>query len=311
MVARELDLIPSIIEIGFENYVENLSEIIYHLESGHSSPAVVPLFQILNKAKNEVTVVLEGQGADEMLGGYITSALPTYLLELFRQFKIGRAYNEFKVFIKSYSFKMAFMTLIRQSNFGLLKRLYYKFSGMESLFINEIKKYREIKDYPNEPVGFSNRLNEHLYKDHTGVLVDLLHYGDAISMSQSLESRLPFMDYRLVEFAFTLPSEFKIKNGLGKYIHRVAMKGIVPDFILNNPIKLGFNSPLVHLFKLEGESSPKATLLCDRCLDRRLFSKKALRKAFDEHKLGKKNHSRTLYRMLSVELWFREFIDNK
>lgn len=310
-VAKELDLVPSIIEIEYGNYVENLGKIIYHLESGHSSPAVIPLFQILSKAKNEVTVVLEGQGADEILGGYINSALPIYFLELLGHFKIRRAFNELKIFIKSYSFKIAFMTLIRQSNFGYFKRLYYKLSGMESLYLNEIKKYEEIKDYPFEPKGFDNILNKRLYKDHTGTLVDLLHYGDAISMSQSLESRLPFMDYRLVEFAFTLPSEFKIKNGLGKYIHRIAMKGIVPDFILDNPIKLGFNSPLAHLFKLEDESSPKAILLSERCLNRNLFSKKTLIKVFDEQKSGKKDHARILYRMLSVELWFREFIDNE
>ncbi|HEY5368246.1 MAG TPA: asparagine synthase (glutamine-hydrolyzing) [Hanamia sp.] len=310
-VAIELGLVPTIIQIKYENYVDDLSKIIYHLESGHGSPAVIPLFQILNTAKNEVTVVLEGQGADEMLGGYINSALPNYFFDLLGHFKIRRAYHELAIFIKSYSLKMAFMTLIRQSDFGLLKRLYYKSSGMEYLFLNELKKYKEINDYPFEPKGFDNRLNKHLYKDHTGILVDLLHYGDAISMSQSLESRLPFMDYRLVEFAFRLPSEFKIKNGLGKYIHRIAMKGIVPDFILTNPIKLGFNSPLAHLFKLEGETSPKAILLSERCLDRKLFSKEALNIAFDEQKSGKKDHSRVLYRMLSVELWFREFIDNE
>lgn len=310
-VAKELDLTPSIIQIEYENYVENLSKIIYHLESGHSSPAVIPLFQILAKAREEVTVLLEGQGADEMLGGYINSALPVYFLELLHHLRFKKAYKEFKIFIKNYSFKMALMILVRQSNLVFFKKLYYKVSGMESLYLNELGKYKEIKDYPNEPRGFDNLLNKHLYKDHTGVLVDLLHYGDAISMSQSLESRLPFMDYRLVEFAFTLPSEFKIKNGLGKYIHRVAMKGIVPDYILENPLKFGFNSPLSNLFKSEDISSPKSILLSERCLNRKLFSEKALIKAFSDQKSGKKDHARTLYRLLSVELWFREFIDSR
>lgn len=308
-MAKELDLDPSIIEIEYENYVENLSKIIHHLESGHSSPAVIPLFQILSQAKGQVTVILEGQGADEILAGYINSSLPVYFLEMLKEFKIRKAYREFKIFSKSYSFKMAFMILVRQSNLGVFKRLYYKLSGMESFYLNEIASYKEIKDYPNEPLGFDNSLNKHLYKHHTGVLVDLLHYGDAISMSQSLESRLPFMDYRLVEFAFTLPSEFKIKNGLGKYIHRVAMKGIVPAYILENPIKFGFSSPLSNLFKKADASSPRAILLSERCLNRKLFSRRALIKAFDEQELGKKDHARTLYRMLSVELWFREFID--
>jgi len=118
------------------------------------------------------------------------------------------------------------------------------------------------------------------------------------------------MDYRLVEFIFTLPSEFKINNGMGKYLHRSAMKGIVPDYILNNPIKLGFDSPLYELFVREGEGSAKEILLSDRCISRGLFSQKTIRKSFDELEKGRKNNSRYLYRMLNVELWFREFIDN-
>ena len=128
-------------------------------------------------------------------------------------------------------------------------------------------------------------------------------------MANSLESRLPFMDYRLVEFVFTLPSEYKIKGGVGKYIHRQAMRGIVPDFILNNPLKFGFASPLVHIFRSTEENSPLGILLSDKCIKRGLFFERAVRKALDEQNSGKKNHSRILFRMLSVELWFREFID--
>ena len=119
------------------------------------------------------------------------------------------------------------------------------------------------------------------------------------------------MDYRLIEFAFSLPSNYKVKHGLGKYIHRQAMIGIVPDFILNNPIKFGFDSPLSHLFKKDDMHSPMAILLSEKCINRGLFSKERLIRAFEEQKSGKKNYARILYRMLSVELWFREFIDDK
>ena len=88
------------------------------------------------------------------------------------------------------------------------------------------------------------------------------------------------------------------------------MKGIIPDYIINNPVKLGFDSPLSELFVRDGGESAMAILLSDRCINRGLFSKQALIKAFNEQKSGKKNHSRILFRMLNVELWFREFIDN-
>jgi len=128
-------------------------------------------------------------------------------------------------------------------------------------------------------------------------------------MKNSLESRLPFMDYRLVEFVFTLPSSYKIRNGLGKHIHREAMKGVVPDFILKNQIKFGFDSPLLHLFSIDGEDSASSILLSDRCLERGLFNKEAIIDALEKQRTNGKNYSRYLFRMLSVELWFREFID--
>jgi asparagine synthase (glutamine-hydrolysing) len=117
------------------------------------------------------------------------------------------------------------------------------------------------------------------------------------------------MDYRLVEFVFTLPFLYKIQNGKGKFLHREAMRGIVPEYIIDNPIKLGFDSPLSELFTFEGEGSAFSVLLSDKSISRGLFSKDALIKAFKEQKEQKKNHSRLLFRLLSVELWFREFID--
>lgn len=308
-LAEEIDLEPTMVEVDFSNYVERLSKIIYHMESGHGSPAIYPLDSILETAAKDVTVVLEGQGADELLGGYISNVLPVYIKELLMKFKLRAANHELRNFKKVYSLKSAFMLIIRNSNIAWIQKLYYKISGIDAFYTGKIRKYDHIKDYPSEPHGFEDALNSYFFKSHIGGLVNLLHYGDAISMKHSLESRLPFMDYRLVEFVFTLPSEFKVQNGVGKFIHREAMKGIVPDFILSNPIKFGFDSPLLHIFSNTDANSAFAILLSEKCLNRGLFSEKAIRKALLVQKSGNANFSRYLYRMLSVELWFREFID--
>jgi asparagine synthase (glutamine-hydrolysing) len=310
-LTKALGLIPDIVEVDFKNYVADLQKIILNLESGHGSPAVFPLDKILEEAKKNVTVVLEGQGADELLGGYISSVLPVRIFELLKDARFKAALNELKAFSKDYSLKSAFLLAVRQSYFEFVKKIYYKVSGIDQLFCGRIKKYELIKDYPGEPFGFDNSLNKYLYKAHTGGLVNLLHYGDAVSMRHSLESRLPFMDYRLVEFSFTLPSAFKVHNGMGKYIHREAMKGIVPDYILNNKLKFGFDSPLSKIFSEDGENSATGVLLSERCLSRGLFSPSALKKLIKKQKSGDGNYSRLLYRMLNVELWFRNFIDNE
>ena len=308
-LTKEIGFEPTIVEVDFSNYIERLCKIIYHMESGHGSPAIYPLNSILETASKDVTVVLEGQGADELLGGYISNVQPVYIKELLTKFKLRAAIHELRNFKKVYSLKSAFMLFIRDSNIAWIQKLYYKISGIDAFYTGKIKQYDHMKDSPKEPSSFDNALNAYLFKSHTGGLVNLLHYGDAVSMAHSLESRLPFMDYRLVEFVFTLPSEFKVKNGIGKYIHREAMKDIVPDFILSNTIKFGFDSPLLHLFSETSTNSAANILLSEKCLNRGLFSEKAIRKSLHKQKNENKNYSRYLYRMLSVELWFREFID--
>lgn len=308
-LAKEIGLEPGIIEVCFSNYVERLSKIIYHMESGNSSPSIYPLNSILEVASKDVTVVLEGQGADELLAGYITNVYPIYIKELLKKFKLRAAIHELRTFVKTYSIKSVIMLFIRDLNIAWIQKLYFIISGIDDLYIGKIKQFDHIKDYPKEPSNFDDGLNHYLFKSHTGGLVNLLHYGDAVSMAHSLESRQPFLDYRLVEFVFTLPYEYKIKNAFGKYIHREAMKGIVPDFILSNPIKFGFDTPLLQLFSETNSNSPVGILLSDKCLNRGLFSEKAIRKALLLQKQGKGNYSRLLYRMLSVELWFRKFID--
>ena len=308
-LAKEIGFQPTVVEVDFSNYVDKLSKVIYHMESGHSSPAIYPLNSIMERASKDVTVVLEGQGADELVGGYISNVQPIYIKELLKKLKLQAAFHELRSFKRVYSVKAALMLFIRDSNISWVQKFYYKLSGIDAFYTGKIKRYDHIKDYPKEPGGFDNALNAYLFKSHTGGLVNLLHYGDAVSMAHSLESRLPFMDYRLIEFVFTLPSEYKVQNGVGKYIHREAMKGIVPDFILSNPIKFGFHSPLLHLFSETNPNSAYTILLSEKCLKRGLFSEKAIRKALMLQEQENGNYSRFLYRMLSVELWFREFID--
>ncbi len=308
-LSTDLNLDSTYISDELTSFTSQLSRIIYHLESGHSSYAILPLSKVLNKAKESVTVVLEGQGADELLGGYVLKTFPYAILENIRRFNFTSAIKEFLKFNKHYSLIESFKLFIRLLNYDKLERLYSKLSGKEEIYGKYLKDYIRIKDYPSSENFFDNKFNFELFKSHTGGLVNLLHYGDAISMSMSMESRNPFLDVNLVEFAFTLSHDFKIKNGLGKYIHRKAMKNIVPDYILDNPIKFGFITPLsIHFDSYN--SDPIKLLLSERTLNRNLFNPKGLNKVINNHIKGIENNAPLLYRLLSVELWFRCFIDN-
>ena len=310
-LTNHLDMKSNPVDVNYNDYINKLKKLIWYLESGHGSPAIYPLDQVMDRAKKDVKVVLEGQGADELLGGYINVAIIPFIWSLIKKFKFKNALSELKNISKHYSLTFVFILFIRQLNIYFINKIYFKFFGIENLFQGNIKKYKHLKDYPNKPKYFDNYFNKYLFQSHTGGLVNLLHYGDAVSMKSSIESRLPFMDYRLVEFAFRIPIEYKIRNGQGKYIHRKAMEGILPDYILNNKIKFGFDSPLSNVLFKEGENSVKSIIFSERCLNRGLFNKNALLKLFEKSKTNRINTTRYIFRILSVELWFRTFIDKK
>lgn len=307
-LAKSLNLDSSFVDCSNIDFINELTSVLYHLESGHSSPAILPLIKVMSRASDDVKVVLEGQGADELLSGYIINAFPTLLFELLRKLRFRQIVIEIKAFSKHYSMKFAFKQFIRLFNSSFIENIYHKVIGVDKLFSTSLNNYKRISDYPKQNITFSEKFNELLYKSHVGGLVNLLHYGDAISMSKSIESRLPFLDYRLVEFVFELPFDFKMKNGFGKTIHRAALKNIVPDFILSNPLKFGFNTPLSVNFK-DVNSSAVKVLMSDTTINRGLFKKKELMKIIQKHIDKKHDYSTFLFRLLSVELWFRLFID--
>ena len=311
---KDLNLTSHYIQTLYENFVPDLQKIISHLESGNSSPAVFPLMQVMEKARQEVTVVMEGQGADELLGGYQQTLLIANVIEHLKSFEFGEAFSTLRKSIKTYSLSYAVLLYFRQlsNQFPVIAKIYQRFTGINDVFKPLLSVKKRLKDYPHTAAPrFDSYINKELYRQHTGGLVNLLHYGDAISMAHSLESRLPFMDYRLVEFAFKLPWHYKLHIEYGKYIHRQAMKGVVPDAILDTPLKFGFSTPISQFFKKTTSVAikPNDILLSDRCLSRNLFNKSGLIRLIGEHEKSIKNHSTLLYRLLCVELWFREFID--
>lgn len=295
------------IELDLTHYSKHLQETIYYLECGHQSIPIVAYDQLMRQVSESTTVLMEGQGADELMGGYVTTSVMHYCVELITRFKIISAIKEFRNHISTYSTIQSLKRLVGSWDLYRIRGWYTKFSGIDGLYSGPLRSKKVLKLSVKRRRG-EGYLNFKLREQHLGTLVNLLHYGDAISMAHSVESRVPFMDYRLVEFVFKLPSRFKVREGMGKVIHRDAMKGIVPDFILEDKVKMGFNIPLMKIFLEDGPESPRGILLSDRTLNRGLFNGKALEKELNN--LSKDaSLLPMLYRMLSVELWFRLFID--
>jgi asparagine synthase (glutamine-hydrolysing) len=285
-------------------YLDTLKKIIFHLESGHLSPSIVPLWKIYESASKKVTVVLEGQGADELMGGYIKTFSGTFLINKILQLKLLSASKAFYQLSRNYSVINIFIEYLRQTLPPKARTFVRKYVfKQENVLIGRLKNFK----YSYTPKLISNsRFIKILQKSHQTTLVNLLHYGDAISMAFSIESRLPYMDYRLVDLVFSLPDDFLIAEGKGKFIQRESLKKILPNYINTDKRKLGFPSPINDFFS-KNKSILEGVLLDEKTINRGLFSEKELIKLINANLHSDK--SMYLFRLLCVELWFRKFID--
>ncbi len=315
-VARQLGLEAHVVDTDYSDFVGQLSQIVYHLESGNSSPAVIPLMQLLGQARKHLTVVMDGQGADELLAGYISAVLWPAERDLVAQGRLGDAWRGLAEYLKTYTLKSAVLLGIRQASnhLPMVSRVQQKLRGLDAVYGPRLRDQKTIADFPDRDASpGEGALSRRLREQHSGGLVNLLHYGDAISMANSLEARMPFLDHRLVEFVWPLPGDYKVRLGLGKYIHREAMRGLVDDSILDERTKYGFTTPIGQQFRKDhpAGAGPLDILRSDRCLERRLFDPAGMEALIAEHLSCRRDHGTLLFRILSVELWFRIFIDGE
>lgn len=311
----EFGLGENFVDCGYDSktYLPVLRKIIWHLESGHASTSIFPLWKIYESAKDKLTVILEGQGADENLAGYIDGAVGFEFIEnCLRKGQVFRAVKTLFSFIKNYSLKnMAIIYLRVKLPNGIrsfARRVYLK---TEKIFDKDSCRLKKFY-YPRErPRKYSkDRFIAALQRSHAYGLTSLLHYGDAISMAFSMENRLPFMDYRLVDFVFSCPPDFLVRGGMGKAILRDALASYLPAGLNSNPLKRGFPSPICDFLDREREMVTKL-LLSPIATNRNLYDAESLSQVLGMKGAEWKNAHRLVFRLLCVELWFQEFIDNK
>ncbi len=301
-LTKDFKVKPNYIEVSFSNYIDKLSEAIYYLESGHSSPAIIPIHQIYKDAKKKIKVLMEGQGADELLAGYVLDVLSYYFLKQVKKGKLKEIIKNYLKFKKIYTFKLLILLCFRLMDSRYLnsfKNLVKKIN----IFNKHLFLFTYIKDNALKKEHFDDSINSRLWRSHVSGLVNLLHYGDALSMSESLECRLPFMDYRLVEFAFTLPYHYKIQALKGKFIQREAFKNYIPEYITKSLVKIGFATPLDNL--INSDEKIKKILIENNYQN--FFNTKNIQNLLERNKKSQGNYTTILFRILSAKLWFKIF----
>jgi asparagine synthase (glutamine-hydrolysing) len=310
------------IKITPAQFKEFIPEYIALMDEPVTEAAAISLFFVAKLAKEKVTVALSGEGSDEIFAGY---DLYQYMnvLDKYRAV-VGQTGSNFfagianKVFGKSHKVSkyLTMATLpIEQRYKGMST---YPDHEKEALYKPEFKAEIEIenqvtsRDYTKslfDKTKNEDALSKMLYFDtKTWLVDDLLIKADRMSMAASLELRVPFLDYRLVEFAATIPSKHKIKKGEGKYPLKKMMEGILPNNIIYRK-KMGFPTPLKLMFQNELRAYAENLLLSNETKLHQFFKKTRIRQLIREHNNDKYDHHKTLWQLVVLEEWLRKNTD--
>lgn len=229
------------------DFFDNLDHIIYHQDEPVGGLCHEAQYNVFKAAATEgLTVMLDGQGADEQLAGY-TPFYSVLIREYIRTFRWQKAWLEFEAFRKwhkdteVYGMKGLIWFMINDLLPVPFRKYSLKYFTSREEFewikvpynettVQQTRKYTDFDDYTKKQIKYG--------------LINLLHFEDRNSMASSIEGRVPFLDYRLVEHVLSLPPEQKLKSGVTKRILRDAMKGIIPENIRCRTTKLGFAVPV-------------------------------------------------------------------
>ena len=306
-------------------YFEALPQMIWHEDEPIGFTASIPLYFVSKLAQQHVKVVLTGEGSDEMLGGYGRYVKTLKLLEY------GRKYESLTPEFLRELVKSGVTTLPDSLNKKLNRTFLTRAADIENLYfdnfaifpkkmqaellsketkarIAERNPYVRLHDWL-ENSDAKNLLDKLLYADTKTYLHELLMKQDQMSMAASIESRVPFLDHKLVEYTAKLPEKMKIRGRETKWILRQAMKGILPNEILTRP-KMGFPVPIGSWFRNEYRRIVDEFVTSERALKRGVFNADYVRKLAARHNAGE-NHDERLWFLVNFEMWQREFIDGE
>jgi len=293
-----------------ESLFDNLKKFV----SVHSEPLPTTSpyaeYCVMQLAHKNAIVTLDGQGSDEELGGY-HYFFGFYFEDLLSSFRIGKLLKE-----------LYFYTRVHKSFYGIKTFIYFLLPKniKTSLSLNE-KGYINSKFIENVLKDKKSTITNDLYASKNlktaclnhfeYKLEHLLKWSDINSMAFSVESRAPFLDYRLVEYAISLKSDDIIKKGYTKSILRESFKGILPEQIRLRKDKIGYETPQDKWFRTpDFEKLILELIQSESFAARGIINAEKANRLYQKHLNSEINISSDIWKWIHLELWYREFIDN-
>jgi asparagine synthase (glutamine-hydrolysing) len=280
--------------------------------------AAISLYFVSKLAKNDVTVVLSGEGSDEIFAGYdlyrymrtieaLRSALTpgaasllgnTFAALLGR----GKLAKYLRMTAQPFEQRYKGISVYEEFHKDLLYRPELKALLAEGVKADATRHF--LNDLFQKTQGLDSLSRMLHFDTHTWLVDDLLIKADRMSMAASLELRVPFLDYRLVEFAATIPSKYKIHRGEGKYLLKKMLEDILPDEIIYRK-KMGFPTPLKRMFETDLRDYASDLLLSPAAQLAGLFERDRMRQLLEEHQQQRHDHHRILWQLVVLEQWLR------
>jgi len=311
LISSRLGTIHHVIDFGETDFLQDLAYCAWLNDTPLTHPNSVPLFRMCQEAKKSITVMLTGEGADELFAGYSWHR---------RLRRISRLGSLRKWAVTGY---IASSVLGRQrgSRVRDLLGLSVERTAAEAgkLGQNQLVNRILLPGLEPQAVPFRETLpalsedlvSEVLRMDLLTYLVSVLQRQDRMGMASGVEARVPFLDHKFVELAIKLPVAALFDGNRGKAVVRRMAAGYLPESILSRG-KVGFAVPVERWMRYGGDCGRLLSWLCmDRAGDRGLWQMDALKHLVEQHRDGSENHEAILWSLLSLELWMRLWIDGE
>ena len=327
-VARTIGAVSHEIVIDDQDFFGALPRLVWHEDEPIAHTSSVPLYFVSALARQHVTVVLTGEGSDELLAGYGKYPRVAW------NWRAGTVYERMLPAAVRESIARGIVPMLPKTLARYAGRSFLAMDrSPEAMFFDNFASIRLADQqrllapayraaatptgayamslaYFNAPNGTSTLLDRLLYADIKTYLVELLMKQDQMSMATSIESRVPFLDHKLVEFAATLPDAWKLSGFRTKRVLRESMKGLLPESILNRP-KMGFPVPFAGWTRGAWNTVARDVLLDRRSRERGLIDPPAVDALLRDHAAGRTDGGDRIWSLLNLELWHRTFIDGE
>ena len=300
--------------ISPEEYMNEIPKIMWYMDDPLADPACVPLYFAAREAGKHIKVVLSGEGADELFGGY----------HIYREPQSLEVFQKMPHFGKVFLRRLSKLMPDGMKGKGFIERgttpLEERFIGNAKMF-SEVEKREFLRVY-NERVNYMD-ITKALYQEshgyapvetmqyidlHTWTRGDILLNSDRVTMAHSIDVRVPFLDKEVFEVASKIPTSLKTAHGTTKYILRKAAEGIVPDHVLSRK-KLGFPVPIRHWLK--DEMNEWAKKIIHESNTDHLINKNYVLNLLDRHCQGKIDHSRKIWTVLMFMVWHQIYVEDQ